>query len=451
MRSHMEKLIINGGKRLKGNISVSGAKNVALKALVAACLTEEEVIIKNIPLISDFMVMVAIIRELGGKVKIEDHIATIQMKKIKKEKISLDEGAKIRTSAMFMVPLLVRTGAAVIPNPGGCRIGARPIDRTIKGIRALGVSAKYNSKDGYFYLKIDKNKEKEWKKVVHKFDKSTHTGTETMILASVLLNGETVLGNAAEEPEIDELINLLIAMGAKIARTGKREITIDGVESLHGATFTIGPDRNEVVTFAIVAILTKGDIFVKDAHNVDLEEFVKKLESAGGGIERRKDGIRFYYKGSLKKTDITTSFYPGFMTDWQGPWAVLMTHAVGESIIHETIYESRFGYVKELRKMGANISFFNPKVEDPENIYNFNLSDRVPDYYHAIKVKGQTKLHNAVVEISDLRAGATLVLAAVSSEGESVIFGVDHLDRGYEDFEERLQSLGANIRRVKHE
>ncbi|MEK7517382.1 MAG: UDP-N-acetylglucosamine 1-carboxyvinyltransferase [Patescibacteria group bacterium] len=446
----MEKLIVNGGKKLKGNIFVSGAKNVALKALVAACLTDEKVIIKNIPLISDFMVMVAIIRELGGEVRIEDHIATVQMKKFKKKKISLDEGAKIRTSAMFMAPLLARMGFAVIPNPGGCRIGARPIDRTIKGIKALGVNVRYNSKDGYFYLRRDENKEKEWKKVIHKFDKSTHTGTEIMILASTLFNGETVLKNAAEEPEIDELINLLTAMGAVIARTGRREITIDGVSKLHGATFTIGPDRNEIVTFAIAAILTKGDIFVKDAHSVDLEALVEKLESAGGGIERRRDGIRFFYKGPLRKTDVSTSFYPGFMTDWQGPWAVLMTKALGESMIHETIYESRFGYVKELRKMGAGISFFNPKIDDPEKIYNFNLADRVPDYYHAIRVKGQTKLHNAVVEISDLRAGATLVLAALSSQGESVVFGVEHLDRGYEKFEERLRSLGARIKRIKN-
>ena len=447
----MEKFIINGGRKLKGIVSVSGAKNVALKALVAACLTNEEVVIKNVPLISDFMVMVEIIHELGGKVKINGHEASIQMKKFKKERISLDEGAKIRTSAMFMAPLLARTGVAVIPNPGGCRIGARPIDRTIKGIRALGVSAKYNSRDGYFYLKMDKDKAKKWEKVIHKFDKSTHTGTETMILTSVLFCGVTVLKNAAEEPEIDELINLLTAMGAKIARTGRREITIDGVDSLHGTTFTIGPDRNEIVTFAVVAIITKGDIFIKDAHNVDLEAFIKKLEGAGGGIEKRREGIRFYYKGMLRKTDMATSFYPGFMTDWQGPWAVLMTQANGESIIHETVYESRFGYVKELRKMGASISFFNPKVVNPENTYNFNLADKVPDYFHAIRVKGQTKLHNAVVEISDLRAGATLVLAGLAAKGKSVIFGIEHLDRGYERLEERLSSLGANIKRVRVE
>lgn len=447
----MEKIVIKGGKKLTGRIGVSGAKNVALKALVAACLTDEEVTIKNIPLISDFMVMVAIIRELGGKAEISNHSITIQMKKFKKEKISLDEAAKIRTSAMFMAPLLARLGAAIIPNPGGCRIGARPIDRTIKAIQDLGIETKYNSKDGYFYLKRDKEKEKKWRKVIHRFDKSTHTGTEIMMLTAVLFNGETVLQNAAEEPEIDELINLLIQMGAKIARTGEREITIDGVEKLHGTIFEIAPDRNEIATFAVAGLVTKGDIFIENAHRVDIKEFIKKLEKSGAGVEEERNGIRFYYKGQLKSVDVSTSFYPGFMTDWQGPWAVLMTQADGISSIHETVYESRFGYVKELKKMGADISFFNPKIENPEKAYNFNLSDRIPDYYHAIKVSGPTKLHNAVVEVSDLRAGATLVLAALASEGESVIFGVEHLDRGYEKFEERLQKLGANIKRVKNE
>lgn len=443
----MEKLIIIGGKKLKGTISVSGSKNVALKTLVAACLTDEKVVINNVPLISDFMVMIAIIRELGGKVSINDHSVTIEMKKFKKTKISLDEAAKIRTSAMFMAPLLTRTGTAIIPNPGGCRIGARPIDRTIVGIKHLGVKVKYNSRDGNFYLK--NNKDTQWKKIVHRFDKNTHTGTEIMILSSVLLNGETILKNAAEEPEVDELINLLNQMGAKIVRSGKREITIDGVEKLHGTTFTIGPDRNEIVTFAVAAVLTKGDIFIKDAHLVELVAFVDKLKEVGGGAEIEREGIRFYYKNSFQKKNITTSFYPGFMTDWQGPWAVLMTQANGESVIHETVYESRFGYVKELRKMGAEISFFNPKIKDPEKVYNFNLEDKIPDYFHAIKIKGPILLHNAVVEISDLRAGATLVLAALSSYGKSFVFGVEHLDRGYEKFEERLGSLGANIKRVK--
>ncbi len=444
----MEKIVVNGGKKLTGKITVSGAKNVALKAMVAACLTSEEVVIKNVPLISDFMVMVAIIRELGGKVRIEDHVAHVHMEKFKKEKISLDEAAKIRASAMFLSPLLARMGKAVIPNPGGCRIGARPIDRTIKGLEKMGYSVTYKSKDGYFYLK--KNGVLDKKEITYEFEKSTHTGTEMLIMVAALLNGtKTTLINAAAEPEIDELINLLNQMGARILRTEERTIVMEGVDRLKATEFTIGPDRNEIVTLAIAAITTKGDVLVNGAQSVDLSPFVQRLELAGGGVEQRKEGIRFFYKGSLTSENVETSTYPGFMTDWQGPWAVLMTQAQGLSTIHETVYESRFGYVKELRKMGANISFFNPKVEDPEKVYNFNLADRVPDYYHAIKISGPTKLHNAVVEISDLRAGATLVLAALASVGESVIFGIEHLDRGYEKFEERLGSLGADIKRIK--
>ncbi len=443
----MSKFVIRGGKRLSGSVSVSGAKNVALKALVAACLTDKKVVIKNIPLISDFMVMVEIIKELGGEVKISDHTITVQVKKIKKEKISLEEAAKIRTSAMFMAPLLSRKGVAIIPNPGGCRIGARPIDRTIKGLRAMGVSARYNSKDGYFYLKNSSKRGD----VEYSFDKPTHTGTETLILASVLAKGKTILGNVAQEPEIDELINLLNQMGAKVKRGESNSIIITGVDKLKGTTFTIGPDRNEIVTLAVGAIITKGDILIKNANKVELAEFIKKLKEIGAGVEEGSDGIRFYYDKQIMSTDVTTSSYPGFMTDWQGPWAILMTQANGTSTIHETVYENRFGYVEGLKKMGARINLFNPEIKNPEKVYNFNLSDNNPDYRHAARIFGPTKLHNGVVEISDLRAGATLVLGAICASGESVIFGVNHLDRGYEMLEERLRSLGANIKRVKEE
>jgi len=301
---------------LAGIIEVSGAKNVALKALVAACLTSEEVIIKNIPLISDFIVMVAIIKELGGAVRIIDHAAYIQMKKFKKEKISLDEAAKIRTSAMFLAPLLVRMGKAIIPNPGGCRIGARPIDRTIKGLERMGYSVSYNSEDGFFYLKKKNNFRKN--EIVYRFEKSTHTGTETLVMIAALLKGtKTTLENAAAEPEIDELINLLNQMGAKILRTHERTIAIEGVEKLMGAEFTIGPDRNEIVTLAIAAIITKGNILIKGAQSVDLSSFIQRLELAGGGVEQGKDGIRFFCKGELIGVNVETANYPGFMTDWQ--------------------------------------------------------------------------------------------------------------------------------------
>lgn len=432
---------------MHGEVSVSGAKNAALKVLVAACLTNEKVIINNIPLISDFMVMVGIIRELGGEVIINDHRATVWLKKIKKERISLEEAAKIRTSAMFMAPLLARNNKAVIPNPGGCRIGARPIDRTIKGLRAMGVTVSYSEDDGFFYL--EKKNDASKKVIEYEFEKNTHTGTEILIMAGCISTGKLILKNAAQEPEIDELISVLNQMGAKIKRKEDRIIEIDGVMKLHGTTVTIDPDRNEIVTFAIASILTKGDIFIKDANKVDIEEFLKCLKEVGAGIEKRKDGIRFFYKGPIKNKDVTTSCYPGFMTDWQGPWAILMTQAAGVSVIHETVYEDRFGYVEELKKMGAHIEYFNPQVKDPEKIYNFNLMDNKSNYFHAIKIFGPTKLHNGVVSVTDLRAGATLVLGALASNGENVIFGSETIDRGYEKFERRLNALGSDIKRVK--
>lgn len=440
----MKKFIINGGKKLKGEISVSGAKNVALKTLVAACLTSEEVIIENIPLISDFFVMAQIIREIGGKVVIRGHQARIQVKDVKKNKIPLKTANEIRTSSMLLAPLLARVGQAVVPNPGGCRIGARPIDRTIRGLRKMGAEIFYNSNDGYFHTTA-----KKLKGTNYKFEKNTHTGTETLILGAVLAKGKTVLENAAQEPEIDELIDLLNRMGARIKRSPPRTIIIEGVRTLRGTRFIVGSDRNEVVTFATAGILTKGDLFLRGTTVTGLSDFLDKLTLAGGGFEIKESGIRFYAKDYLQPTDIVTSFYPGFMTDWQGSWAVLMTQAPGISSIHETVYENRFSYVKELLKMGAKIKLFNPEVADPRNFYNFNWSDNKPEYQHGAKIYGPTKLHNAVVTISDLRAGATLVLAALAATGESVIYGLEHLDRGYENFEGRLKSLGADIRRVE--
>lgn len=440
----MEKFIVKGGNKLVGEVGVSGSKNVALKALVAACLTKDEVVIHNIPLISDFAIMVDIIKEFGGKVTIKDHTAYVTALDIKNPKISLDKAAEIRTSSMFVAPLLARVGRAIIPNPGGCRIGARPIDRTIDGLQQLGVTVRYDSSDGYFHALA-----KTLHGTTYAFDKNTHTGTETMIMASVLAAGRTVLENAAEEPEIDELILLLTSMGAKIQRVKPRTIVIEGVASLHGATFTVGPDRNEVVTIAIAAIITEGDVVVKGATKNGLVEFLEKLQECGGGYEEKSDGIRFFYKGKLKATDITTAPYPGFMTDWQSPWAVLMTKAEGVSVVHETVFESRFGFVSELKKMGAHIELFNPPVTNPKAFYNFNLTDDTKENFHAAKITGTTQLHDAVVTISDLRAGATLVLAALTAHGETTIFGIEKLDRGYEALEKRLRTLGADIQREK--
>ncbi len=440
----MEKFVVKGGNRLVGNVRVSGSKNVALKALVAACLTDEKVVIKNVPLISDFSVMAEIVKELGGEVTIHDHEAHVHIPKILNSAIPLEKASLARTSVMFIAPLLVRTGEAIIPNPGGCRLGARPVDRLVDGIAHLGAEITYHSEDGYFHAKAQQLHATEYT-----FTKSTHTGTESFILAAVLAKGTTILRNAAEEPEIDDLIELLNAMGGNVKRTNHREITIVGVEKLHGTEFTISPDRNEVVTFAIAALLTKGDIFIEGARSHDIKEFLHEIEIAGGGYEETTKGVRFFYKGELQSTKVVTQIYPGFMTDWQAPWAVLMTQAHGTSFIHETVFENKFGYITDLKKMGARIEPAYPHVENPETLYNFNLEDDNDEYIHAIEVAGPTPLHNAVLTTIDIRAGAAVVLAALAAKGESTIFGIEKLERGYEAFEKRLSVLGANIKRVK--
>ncbi|MBP9719142.1 MAG: UDP-N-acetylglucosamine 1-carboxyvinyltransferase [Candidatus Levybacteria bacterium] len=439
----MDKFVVNGGNTLSGTMVVSGAKNVALKALVAASLTEEEVVIHNVPLIADFFVMVDILKALGAQVTIEDHTVRIQAKTLHATDIPLDMAAKARTSAMFLGPLLARRKEAIIPNPGGCRLGARPIDRIIDGITQMNAQIVYHSEDGYFHAKTEG-----LKGITYTFEKNTHTGTETLLIAAVLAAGTTILENAAQEPEIDELIILLQSMGAKIHRSGERQITIHGVETLHGATYAIKPDRNEIVTFAIAAIITKGDIFIKDAQLADLDAFLLLLDQAKAGYEKKSDGVRFFYKGELLATDVTTAIYPGFMTDWQAPWAVLMTQAHGVSLVHETVFENKLGYTADLKRMGAKVALFNPEVASPETVYNFNLADNSPEFFHAVRITGPTPLHNAIVKSLDIRAGAAVVLAALVAKGETTIHGAYLIDRGYEKFEQRLSNLGANIKRV---
>jgi UDP-N-acetylglucosamine 1-carboxyvinyltransferase len=439
----MDKFVVVGGNPLRGDMSVSGAKNVALKALVAATLTAEKVVIQNVPLIADFYVMVDILKALGVEVDLQDHTITIQAKDIKNTAIPLDMAAKARTSAMFLGALLARKKEAIIPNPGGCRLGARPIDRIIEGITQMNAKITYHSEDGYFHAKTEG-----LKGITYTFEKNTHTGTETLLIAAVLASGTTVLKNAAEEPEVDELITLLNSMGAKIRRNNDREITIEGVETLHGATYSIKPDRNEIVTFAIGAIITRGDIFIQDAQEAQLDAFLTMLDKANAGYEKKTNGIRFYYKEALQATDVTTEIYPGFMTDWQAPWAVLMTQANGTSTIHETVFENKMGYTADLKRMGAKLELYNPTVENPETLYNFNLSDNSPEFYHAVRIFGPVRLHNAVVKSIDIRAGAAVVLAALLATGETNIHGAYLIDRGYESFEKRLSDLGANIKRV---
>lgn len=438
----MDKFTISGGNKLIGQIKVSGAKNVAMKVILAGLLTNDEILVKNVPHISSVVGTAEMLKPLGLKTTFNsEHTMVINGDNLKTHMISLEVGQLYRTATMVLGPLLSRFGRAVVPNPGGCRIGRRPIDRHVEGLKAMGAKIKY--KDGYFWATAAK-----LTGTHYKFTSNTHTGTETLILAAVLADGETILENAAEEPEIDNLIQLLNMMGGKIRRINKRMIVIQGVKKLSGCEFTVMPDRNEAVTFAIAAIASGGNIIVEDCQREYLKSFLEILTKSDGGWEPISNNkTRFFAGKKLQSTDVITKPYPGFMTDWQAPWSLLMTQAEGVSSIHETIYEDRFGYVDQLRKMGAKIDFYHPKISNPSELYNFNWSDRKTSNYQAIKIHGPTTLHNAIMEVSDLRAGITLVLAALMAEGESVIRGIEHIERGYENIEERLRILGGNIRR----
>lgn len=438
----MKQYIIKGGNTLSGTIRISGSKNVVTKAVIAACLTSEPVTLKNVPEISDIQALLEVIESIGGTVSRKNGEVTIQVSEIKNHTISLAEGARVRTSSMFISPLLLRTGNAVVPNPEGCRLGARPIERHIEGLEQMGAKIEYKSEDGYYHATTNG-----LTGTTYRFEKNTHTGTETLIMAATLARGTTIIENAAEEHEIDDLIGLLNSMGANIQRHEGRRVEITGVEKLHGTTYEIVSDGNELVTFAVLSILAGGNIWLENANLSNVSEFLKELEKAGALHEEVDGKVRFYAENGLNPTQVTTAPEPGFKTDWQGPWAILMTQAVGESTIHETIYENRFGYVSELRKMGAKIEFFDPEVSDPENIYNFNY-DPGMSYKQAIKIYGPKNLHNAVLTVSDLRAGATVVIASLIAKGESVIYGIEHIERGYEKFVERLAAVGADIKEI---
>lgn len=437
----MEKFIIEGSKPLKGEVNLDGAKNSCFKLMIASLFADSPSTILECPRIGDIQTTKTIIENLGGEVKQEDHTITVLPKNLFNFKIPQNLGEVSRACTLFIGPLLYRFGKAVVPAPGGDKIGARPINRHLDGLRALGAQVK--SIDGFFEITSPYG----LSGVKFRFDKSTHTGTDTLIMAAVGAKGKTVLENTAQEPEVDELITFLNRMGAKIKRVD-RQIEIEGVKIFKGAEQKILPDKNEAVTFAIMALATKGDILVKKANPLVLTALLGKVKEAGGRYEIDKIGIRFWYVGELKATNITTAVYPGFMTDWQALWTVLMTQAKGNSVVHETIFENRFGYVPYLNEMGAKIKLFNPQVKNKNRVYSFRLQDDRPEYFHAAEIFGPTKLSGRTMKIPDIRAGATLTLAALAAEGKSELLGVEHIGRGYDSFEEKLKKLGASIKRV---
>lgn len=438
--------IIRGGKPLRGEVRLSGAKNSALKVIIASLLFDTHVTIKNVPHIGDIDDLLTLINSLGGNARfIAQNQVMIDGSSINKNTIAFLYASKIRVSFMLFAPLLHKLGKGNIPNPGGCRIGSRPIDRHIECMKALDIHVTYSESDGYYRASLEKKRIQGGK---YRFEKSSHTGTEFALMLASCAEGETVIENICLEPEVDDLINFLIKGGAHIKKKDKTLI-VQGVKKLKiDFPYHISPDRNEAVTFALFAIATKGSVMVHDVNTAHIQTFIDVLKKAGGGVEYEGMGICFYYNHALYSTDVTTAVHPGFMTDWQAPWAVLMTQAEGISTIHETVFENRFSYVEELRKLGAHIDYFYPPVFNPHEIYQFNISKEEREKYQAIRIHGKTLLHNGVLQVSDLRAGASLLLASSVAEGESIIRGASVIDRGYETIDRKLKAIGALIKKV---
>ena len=417
----MDKLRIKGGKPLEGRIRISGAKNSALPAMAASLLTAEQVTLENIPFVNDIYTTRRLLRELGASVEFEDdHVVRLHAQKILSHEAPYDLVKTMRASVLVLGPLLARTGRARVSLPGGCAIGARPINLHIKGLEKMGATVR--TEHGYVEATADRLSGAE---IV--FDKITVTGTENLMMAATLAEGETVLQNAACEPEVVDIAEMLKDMGANIQGAGTPTISIRGVAELKGTTHRIIPDRIEAGTFLVAGAITKGELEIIDSNPGHLTSVVEKLREAGANIETGVGRMKIRGEANLKAADVVTKEYPGFATDMQAQSMALMTQAEGTSVITEDIFENRFMHASELMRMGANIRI---------------------DGSRAI-VTGKTRLSGATVIASDLRASASLVLAALVAEGSTLIDRVYHLDRGYEKIEEKLQSVGAEIERIK--
>lgn len=445
----MQKFLIESSTPLKGQVQISGAKNVAIKMVAASLLTSEEVVLENIPRIDDVGVVVEIVRNLGVKTEfLDEHTLGLRADEVFSSTVPHSLGVKSRSAIITIGPLLTRFGEVTLPEPGGCRIGLRPINRHLEALEKLGATVSHEG--GVFKISAPR-----LKGTTIKFDKNTVMGTENTILAAVLAEGETEILNSAEEPEVDELIALLNRMGARIKRdeNESRRIIIEGVRELGGARHRILPDRNEAVTFAVAAAATRGDVTIVDARPLELTAFLAKLEKMGVGFDIQGKNLRVWLEKTavLQPVQIETAPHPGFMTDWQQPACVLLTQASGESLLHETVYEDRFEYVKELAKMGAKIKIMTPTkagIAFEVEKYSFDWAGEEEPKAVA-KISGPTPLSGCQLQIPDLRAGAALVLAALAAEDISEILGVEHIDRGYEKFDEKLRNLGAKIERVE--
>ncbi len=432
---------IIGGTPLRGAVRLGGAKNASFKLMIAAACADGESRLLNMSKIGDVDITYKTLEAIGVKCsRPGDNTVYIVGSGLNTDTIPKFTGEKTRAATLFAGLLLNKKKRAIIPLPGGCALGERPIERHLDGFRAMGATVICND------VGIEMSAPNGLIGATYRFPKKSHTGTEALIIAAVLAKGRTVIENAALEPEIDDLIEFFNKMGAEIKRSGDA-IHVDGVERLHGATHMVMSDRNEAVSYATMAIATKGDIIVEGAVKEHLSAFLTKLDEIGGKYEIADYGIRFYYDKSLRSTDLITAPEPGFMTDWQPLWTTMMTQAQGTSKIIEAVTQHRLAFTEQLNQMGASITPFDPMPADPSSYYEFNYPETTV-YDHAVTVVGPTPLHGAHMTVPDLRGGATLVMAAIMASGESVIDKIELIDRGYESFDERLRNLSANIVRI---
>jgi UDP-N-acetylglucosamine 1-carboxyvinyltransferase len=420
----MDKFVIRGGNPLVGTIRVSGAKNSALPCMAAAILTEDEVILENIPQVRDIETQRRLLASMGAEVELgygrAQHRTTISCHTLSDPEAKYEIVKTMRASSLVLGPLVARTGMARVAMPGGCAIGGRPIDLHIRGLEKMG--AIIAQEHGYLEARASRLKGAHLV-----FDKITVTGTEDLLMAAVLAEGETLLENCALEPEVADLASLLIAMGAKIDGAGTSTIRVKGVEKLHGARHRINPDRIEAGTFLVAGAITGGDLIVSNCNAAHLGAVITKLQENGARVDvLGPDSVRVRADGPLRAADISTEEFPGFPTDMQAQYMALATQAEGASTVRENIFENRFMHVQELVRMGANIKVDGSKAT----------------------VRGPARLSAAAVMCSDLRASASLVLAALVADGESILDRVYHMDRGYERIEEKLRGVGAQIRRM---
>ncbi len=416
----MDKLRITGGSRLYGEITISGAKNAALPILCASLLTSEPLHLSNVPRLNDISTTLKLLGQMGVKSKRENNeVVIVQADQVSSLEAPYEMVKTMRASILVLGPLVARFGEARVSLPGGCAIGQRPVDQHIQGLAALGADIRIEH--GFVVAKASR-----LKGATIRTDMVTVTGTENLMMAAVLAEGRTILENAAREPEVVDLAELLIKMGAKIQGHGTDRIVIEGVASLHGAEHRVTPDRIEAGSFLCAVGAAGGDIMLRGAAPDTMGATLSKLQEAGVEITTGEDWIRAVMNKRPRAVGVRTHEYPGFATDMQAQLMALDTIADGTSVIVETIFENRFMHVQELRRLGANIDIDG----------------------HTAVVRGVPKLSGATVMATDLRASASLVIAGLAAEGETFVERIYHLDRGYERMEEKLRRLGANIERI---